>query len=115
MTGARFNFYGDIKVPVVYNFPIQSLVAWRVKKAMKDIDARLNWETEFILMQIHDDIVLEGRSWARLARILKQEMEKPVLINGVNFSFTVEIKIGTNWAHLVKLPEVMKVCQSKSP
>ena len=62
MTGARFNFYGDIKVPVVYNFPIQSLVVWRVKKAMKDIDARLNWETEFILMQIHDDIVLEGRS-----------------------------------------------------
>lgn len=115
MTGARFNFYGDIKVPVIYNFPIQSLVAWRVKKSMKDIDARLNWETEFILMQIHDDIVLEGRSWARLARILKQEMEKPVLINGVNFSFTVEIKIGTNWAHLVKLPEVMKACQSKSP
>lgn len=114
MTGARFNFYGDIKVPVVYNFPIQSLVAWRVKKAMKDIAARLNWETEFILMQIHDDIVLEGKSWYRLARILKQEMEKPVLINDVDFSFTVEIKIGTNWAHLIKLSEIMKNVHSSS-
>lgn len=108
LTGAIYPFFGDIKPTVVFNFPIQTAAAYIMKKAMKRVAARLNWINEFLLMQIHDSLILEGPSWQRLVRILTQEMTKAVTFGDASMVFPVDIKVGTNWGELIKLPKFIE-------
>lgn len=105
-SGRRHHFHGQLDINQIKNLPIQMFASALIDDCMRRIRARLRRELgERILMQVHDSLLLEGPDWIRLYRIVKEEMEMPVTINGVTTTFYIDGKWGTNWGQLKEVKE----------
>lgn len=85
----------------VANYPIQSTAADVMNLMVIRLKRRLRKEipTARIICQLHDavDIMAKHKDAGKAHRILKEEMETPVKINGEWHSFPTEIKHGETW------------------
>lgn len=81
------------------NTPIQGTAADIIKKAMIDVYIQLrdNHLQSRILLQVHDELVLEVMDGevAKVAEIVRQAMERAVQLS---VPLTADVKIGVNWA-----------------
>lgn len=114
LSGVRRHYYGLVEITKTANFPIQSFAATLIKRALVRVAARLNWSVEWLLLQVHDALILEGPDPVRLCTILKEEMEAPVEVFGKPYSFPVDFKVGKSWGHAVEystIEEVAKACR----
>lgn len=89
---------------IALNTPIQGgaahIINWatiRIERGLREMRSRLQ-------AQIHDEIRVEAHvsELDEVCGLLRNEMEKPVTINGVERRFRVDIEIGRNWADLEK-------------
>lgn len=121
LTGHRLYFYTRIDTNKIYNYPIQHTAADIINPAVIATEAKIDWEKEAVLAQVHDEIVVCGPDPMRLAKVLKENMTRTIKLNGRTMVFTVGLKIGRNWGELVeikakdsveeKMPAVMKEAQ----
>ncbi len=82
------------------NFPIQSFVAWWMRKTMHRVAARLDWKTSFLLAQIYDCLLLEGVDPDFLIKVLREEMGRPWVHEGVTIPMEIDVRIGENWGEM---------------
>jgi DNA polymerase-1 len=84
---------------IAVNTPIQGSAADLIKVAMIRLDARLEREElpARLLMQVHDELVLEVENSARerLGEVVKQEMEG---VFDLRVPLVVDLSFGPNWA-----------------
>jgi len=99
----RLQAHPDRLFNVIANHPQQSTVADYMLEAMLRVDARK--EAGEIILQVHDEIVMEvPADYAEdAARLLKEEMEKPIIIDGKLHVIPAESKIGRPWGKMQKL------------
>jgi DNA polymerase I len=96
----RYYFYGvPARITACANIRVQGTGAALINSAIERIDARKGGH---FLFQVHDAIYLEGKDRVALARILKEEMERPVEIEGRMVSIPAEVKWGKNWRNMRK-------------
>ena len=93
LSGRRIYFHlGRIEPNKAINFPVQNTAAEMKNRALLALDKLLDWNTEAIVGDVHDEIVLEGPEPLRLGRLLKQTMEQTITLNGRTMRFGVEVK-----------------------
>jgi uracil-DNA glycosylase family 4 len=101
LSGHKFyHYWGRVKPTVCYNFPIQGMAADMLNKAILLVDADLRPEDgEYVLLNVHDEIVLEGPDPVRLAGILKRRMEMDITIDGHTMHYPIDAWKAKNWGH----------------
>ena len=86
------------------NTPIQGGAGAIINRAMIRIDQRMEQEVEMskLILQIHDELVFEvwEAELPTMLQIVKEEMERPVLFNGVPRVFPVEFETGPSLGEL---------------
>jgi DNA polymerase I len=54
-------------------------------------------------LQVHDEILAQApiKSWMKAARIMKEKMSRPLVINGIEINIPVEVSVGfKNWGEM---------------
>lgn len=103
ISGRRQYFHDAVEPTKVYNFPIQGVGADIIDRAIERIYPRIQWRTgERLLLQVHDALIGEGPNAVRLAKLFKSEMERPVAIEGVEYVFPCDVKVGKSWGDAVE-------------
>lgn len=108
LSGRHKEFYDqNIKPSEVANYPIQMTAADIINQALIRIADRTDFRkwanpgaTKRIVFQMHDELLGEGkgkRETKRLSKIMKEEMERPVTLNGSKYVFTTGEKIAKSW------------------
>lgn len=85
------------------NHPVQGTAADMIKKAMIEIDKRLEGQKDCILiLQIHDELLFECEkdSVKKIASMVKEEMENALKLN---VPVLVDLKVGPNWGEMTPL------------
>jgi uracil-DNA glycosylase family 4 len=60
LSGHRYYFFGAAEPSFVYNYPVQHTGADIINPAIGPVCKALNWTTESLMAQIHDELMLEG-------------------------------------------------------
>lgn len=117
ISGRRFYFYGMVEPTKVFNLPIQMSAADIINPAMRRLWAILE-ALEFPLLQVHDDLTLQGPDPVRLATKMATEMARPVTVRNNTVVFPVDFKVaapcadrktGGNWGNAQKADTVEDV------
>ncbi len=98
-SGRRHTFHGQVDMNQAINLRIQMFASYLIDAAMRRIVTRLQ-PGEKLIMQIHDSLICEGPVPKRLHDIMKEEMERPIELNGKQIVFTTEGKWGKNWGKM---------------
>lgn len=98
----RIQYPKEPPITETSNFPIQRTAGELTNLALIAIASRLEKEKldGTIIAQVHDSILLEVKEEQaeKAAAILKEEMERPVVIEGAERVFPTDIKIGKRWS-----------------
>jgi DNA polymerase-1 len=101
ISGRVKRFYGQVKITEVCNYPIQMTAADLINRAIREVDREFgDWSVHRILLQIHDALLVETRKPKQAMRILKNAMERPVILNNKPARFEVDFKVGPSWGEL---------------
>lgn len=88
----------------IANYPIQGTASDVMNLMIVRLRKRLRKEvpTARLIAQLHDAVDVENptRHGGKVRRILKEEMETPIVINGREYTFPTEIKTGHSWDQL---------------
>ena len=101
----RRQYYPDGKIDrnEVLNFPIQGTGADIMDPALVRIAKRVDWKDQKILLQVHDALIGEASNWVDLARVFKEEMERPVTLEGKTMVFPVDVQASmVDWGNMVE-------------
>lgn len=84
---------------VAVNAPVQGTAADLMKKAMIRVDRRLRGTGVWLILQVHDELVLEAPAEraAETGRVVKEEMER---VFPLRVPLQVEVSVGDNWAEM---------------
>jgi DNA polymerase-1 len=94
-----YHYLNKIKPTICCNFPVQSEAARIMNEAMLRVRKKLR-DNEKIIINAHDEMVLQGPEPMRLAKLLKTCMEVEVEYNGKKMFYEVEPAIGKNWGEM---------------
>ncbi len=117
LNGVKQYYYaGKINEQEIANFPNQSAGAHIIDKAIIKLDALINWKTEGILAQVHDELIVEGPDPIKLFKNLKDCMEQTYTIHGRRVTFPVEVNVGNSWACTKEFSTIkeLETCLQKS-
>ncbi len=84
---------------VAVNAPIQGSAADLIKLAMIRVSRRLEGMKTLLILQVHDELVLEAprKEAARAEKIVREEMEN---VHPMEVPLRVDVSTGANWAEL---------------
>ncbi len=84
------------------NHPIQGTSADMIKKAMVEIDKKLDSKDCELILQVHDELLFEcdPKCLDKTAKMVKEEMEKSLLLD---VPVIVDLKSGPNWGEMTKI------------
>ena len=90
----------DIRAAI--NAPVQGSAADMIKVAMVNIDKALSNKKSGMIIQVHDELVLEVTEdeLTEVSSIVKREMERAV---SLGVPVVCDIKVGKNWGRMEKL------------
>ena len=102
LTGLRQYYYDDnVDANEVLNFPIQGFAGALANKAILALDKEIRWDAgEAILLQVHDEIVLEGPDVDRLQGLLQKHMPQTITLNNNTMTFPINVHSGVSWDKL---------------
>jgi len=103
VSGHRYYFFGAAEESFVYNYPVQHSAADIINPCVKPIADSLNWKTESILAQIHDELALEGKNPIKLGRLLMKHMNRTIEYDGRSMKFPVSLKVGRNMKDCIEV------------
>lgn len=113
LTDHRVYFIGRPEATKVYNYPIQHTAADIINVALEKVDARIDWETTFLLLQVHDELVLScGPREADVIEAfntLHEEMRAVLKINGVEMPCPIDVKIGKDYGSCREVSNVKEL------
>lgn len=101
LSGRRQWFYGQVKETECANYPIQGTAADIMNPATLRIARRFRDELSGharLIIQVHDELTAETDRPIEAFKIMKEEMERPVEIDGRSFSFSTSADISIYWA-----------------
>ena len=81
---------------VAMNMPLQGSAADIIKRAMIDVHARLEGMRSRLILQIHDELIVEAADDETeiVKNILKESMENAV---SLSVPLTVDVGVGKSW------------------
>lgn len=92
----------QIKTPEIIAWLPQSTIADHLNAALARIYRK--WDPRYlrILLQVHDEIVVEcsTNNVTTAAQLMKSEMQQPLQIGEIEVEIPVEIKVGENWSEM---------------
>ena len=94
---------GDVDVNECLNFPVQGTGADIIDPAVVKIDGLIDWDSDAILLQGHDALLLETRDVEKLRPLVEEAMTTTLEYKGRKMTFEVEPKAGTDWANMTEL------------
>lgn len=99
--GRRRVYPAEPKINEVVNFPVQATAAEIANLALIELDARLPGDSAVIWQQ-HDAIGVECPEDVQEARraLMQECMTRPRIIEGIEYAFPVDCKVGTRWSSL---------------
>ena len=72
-----------------------------MNRAILALDKMIDWNRgESILLQVHDEIVCEGRDPDALSEKMAAAMEQTITLNGYTMKFTTDAAVGKDWGEL---------------
>jgi uracil-DNA glycosylase family 4 len=102
--GRRRNYPRMPPITEVANYPIQATASDIANLALIDLDAKLKRYVPdaHVVIQLHDafDVECKKKDEKTVRKIMQDVMEKPVIIEGREFHFPVEIKSSDRWSDL---------------
>lgn len=103
------NRWGDALFREAYAYIPQSTVADIINHGIVELFYKLPKGAD-LLMQVHDEIVLQcyPHQVEEVARLIKQHVERPLVIGGDELIIPVDIEVGSNWANCKELDEWLK-------
>lgn len=81
----------------VLNFPCQSLAAWLIDCAVQDIDSQVDYENHGLVIQAHDELVMETGDPIWSWDCFQQNMRREVTYQGNKVSYEIGVDLGFNW------------------
>jgi DNA polymerase-1 len=105
LSGHRLPFYSRVKSTEVYNYPVQHTAADIINPTIVPLSNALDWRTEALVAQVHDELVTSGKNPILLAQKMKEHMTRQITLNGHTLTFTVGIKFGPNWGDVVEVSQ----------
>jgi DNA polymerase I-like protein with 3'-5' exonuclease and polymerase domains len=102
-SGRRRYFFGKVKDTECYNFPLQSGAAYCMNRAAILIDAGLDHAKEGLLLQRHDEFIVEGPDKDKLVELLQNSMTLDLTYNGNTITMETEASVGTRWGMLKEI------------
>lgn len=112
ISGHRLKCYGIVDPEKVYNYPCQHTAADIINPATIRVAAALDWPKEGILIQCHDELVVDGPDPIRLMKILRECMTARVKLHDHAMEFPVDVKIGLNWGEMIKVKDEIDCLQA---
>jgi DNA polymerase-1 len=105
LTGRREYFFGRVDPNKVLNFPIQGFAGELTNRAILALFARLPPHMGRIVLQVHDEILCEVQAEhaQEVGRLMRACMEQTIEVDGVVMKYTVDLKIGQNWADMAEI------------
>ena len=103
LSGHILEFYSRVEANKVYNYPVQHTAADVINPTVPKVALALDWSREFLMGQIHDELVTCGPDPVRLAKKLTKLMTRRVTINNHTLTFSVGIKMGPSYGEVVEL------------
>ncbi len=89
------------------NNPVQGTAGEIAERAIIGLDAALEKKVKNALLigTVHDSILVEcdAKDKMKVAKIMKEVMEKKIEINGYEGVFPVDVEIGLNWGEMEKV------------
>lgn len=84
---------------VAVNAPVQGTAADLMKMAMIRVERRLRGTGAFLILQVHDELVLEAPAEraAEAGRLVREEMER---VHPLRVPLKVDVAVGDNWAEM---------------
>jgi uracil-DNA glycosylase family 4 len=93
----RTYFHHMIEKSRLINWPVQTTGAEILNRCLRPLRNALDWPTEGIMFQYHDEFTLDGPDPIRLYRLLKKYMRFECTIDGVPMVYDVDVKVGKSW------------------
>lgn len=109
LSGFRIPFHGKVKPTEPQAYVIQGTAADVMNDAVIKLRKALNDKRERILLQIHDDLVLETRQPVATARKMQDAMARTITLNGNAIHLPIDFKVGTNWGEAVECKTIEQV------
>lgn len=100
---------GIINANEVLNFPVQGTGSDIIDPALLEIAAKLDWKRFGILLQVHDEIVIEGPAPQKMFKLMKKHMERTIEYDGHKMTFPVDVSIGKSWADTTEVATLKEV------
>jgi DNA polymerase-1 len=98
LSGRRTKFFGDVEPNKVYNFPIQGSASDIIDGAIPGVFKDLKKQGDYLLFQVHDELVCDTKDPVACALVLKEHMEREISFpNGVTTKFPIDFKLGRTW------------------
>lgn len=95
-TQRRRHFYGQVEDTEAVNFDVQETAAKIMNDAILRVRDGLR-KDERLLIQCHDEIVVEGKDEKRLRGLLTEAMTTRLSFEGDEMPFTVDVASGPSW------------------
>lgn len=108
ISGRMAWFYlNRIKPTEAANYPIQGSAADIMNPASIRLDKALDWNLEWLIMQIHDALYIESlvSRLDRNVRAMKDNMEGMIKLGSRTVKFDVDVMVGQNWGEMKPFEE----------
>mgnify|MGYP001602238789 CR=1 FL=1 len=104
LSGRVHTLHGLVEATKCYNYPIQDGAAEVINPRMRALDKALHESgAGRLLMQVHDELVMEGPDPGLLFQLCKEHMECTLEMGGNKMKFPVDVSIGKNYAEVIKV------------
>jgi uracil-DNA glycosylase family 4 len=103
LSGWREHFIGSPDPCIVYNFPIQSGAAHIINNEGIALAKTIDWRTEYLLIQCHDEWCLGARDPMKTLPKLRKYMTTTAELDGISMTFSVDVALGHNWGRTIEV------------
>lgn len=97
----RLEFHnGQVEPTKCVNFPVQGTAADLCNLAVLKVDELIDWKETRLLVQCHDELLLEGKDEEFMHNVLVEAMEQTITYKGRTMKFPIDAEKGDMWGRM---------------
>lgn len=97
LSGRRIKNWGRPERTEIVNYPVQGTAADLINGPTLKIVRQIDWKNTALVLQVHDALYLESNDPEKAADLLRSNLTQHIVLNGVEMTYPVDVKIGRNW------------------
>lgn len=94
--------WNEALIKEVYAYIPQSTVSDLLNSGLVELEHKLANTNSSILLQVHDSVLVQcpEQDAELVAKVIKRCLERPLLVNNMEMTIPVDVKIGRSWAEV---------------